>query len=499
VRLRWSSVASAVVLSLALGVRIAGAATIAVNTAGDAAPPVSGDGGCTLREAIDNSNADADSTGGDCAAGAGADVIAFAVGVGHVTIRPVAALPAITGGVTIDGASQPGYMGSPIVELDGSLAGPSDGLRLQATSPSTIRALVVNSFQDTGIYVILATADVVEDCYVGTDVSGTVAKPNGVGVLSNNTWVRRNLISGNAVYGAEVVDFNHYTENRVGTDVTGSVALPNGIGFFVTGVGNRIGDPSPGYGNVISGNSGDGVAIGSSADANVIQSNAIGVDHTGALPLPNGGRGILLFEHANRHLIGGLAAGEANAIAYNGGDGVEVQAPAAENDITANSIHDNGGLGIRLTREPGSPNLPPGNHGQPAPTLTAAASGGGTTTVAGTLASAPSTSYRIDFYSSPRCDPSRFGEGERYLGSQTVLTNAAGTAAFTAAFATDLPSLSAYTATSTDIQVPLARGDTSEFSNCFGGPIDIPIDERALLALILLLAIVGFARLRSPG
>jgi hypothetical protein len=426
----------------------------------------------------------------------GADTIAFAVGIGHATIRPVAALPAITDGVTVDGTTQPGYMGSPIVELDGSLAGPSHGLTLQATSPSTIRALVVNSFQDTGIYVILAAADVVEDCYVGTDISGSVAKPNRVGVLSNDTMVLRNLISGNTSLGANAVDFNRYWANRIGTDVTGGVALPNGIGLLVSGVGNRIGDHTPGFGNLISGNWGNGVEIGPAADANIVQGNSIGARANGSQPLSNGGRGVFLFGHAGRHLIGGLAAGEGNAIAYNGGDGVEVQAPAAENDIAGNSIHDNGGLGIHLTPDPAAPNLPPGNGGQPAPTLTAAGSAGGTTTVAGTLASAPSASYRIDFYSSARCDPSRFGEGERYLGSTTVSTNAAGTATFMAAFAVDLPPHAAYTATSTD-QTPLPRGGTSEFSNCLGGPIlDIPIDRRALLALILLLAAAGLARLR---
>ena len=478
------------VLSLALGARIAGAVTITVNSAADAVPPVSVDGSCTLREAIANSNADADTSGGDCAAGAGADVIAFAIGMGHATIRPVAVLPTIFDGVTVDGTTQPGYAGSPIVELDGSLAGPSHGLTLQGTSPSTIRALVVNSFQDTGIFVILAVGDVVEDCYVGTDVSGTVAKPNRVGVLSNNAQVRRNLISGNTDLGANAVDFNGYRGNRIGTDVTGSVAVPNGIGLLVSGSGNRI------EGNVISGNTDEGVEIGPFANVNLVQGNSIGVDGSGALPLSNGGHGVFLSGDARIHFIGGLGAGEGNTIAHNGGDGVAVQAPASESYIVANSIHDNGGLGIHLTPDPAAPNLPPGNGGQPAPTLTAAGSAGGTTTIAGTLASAPSASYRIDFYSSARCDPSRFGEGERYLGSTTVSTNAAGTATFMAAFAVDLPPHAAYTATSTN-QTPFPRGGTSEFSNCLGGPIlDIPIDRRALLALTLLLAAAGLARLR---
>ncbi|MEZ4735548.1 MAG: CSLREA domain-containing protein [Caldilineaceae bacterium] len=52
------------------------AAGITVDSTADT---VAGDGTCTLREAINNANADADTTGGDCAAGAGDDTITFGV------------------------------------------------------------------------------------------------------------------------------------------------------------------------------------------------------------------------------------------------------------------------------------------------------------------------------------------------------------------------------------------------------------------------------------
>ncbi|MEZ4678416.1 MAG: CSLREA domain-containing protein [Caldilineaceae bacterium] len=48
-------------------------------TVDSVADTVATDGACTLREAIDNANADADTTGGDCAAGAGDDTITFGV------------------------------------------------------------------------------------------------------------------------------------------------------------------------------------------------------------------------------------------------------------------------------------------------------------------------------------------------------------------------------------------------------------------------------------
>lgn len=51
------------------------AAGLVVNSKADTATP--GDGACTLREAIANANADADTTEGDCAAGSGTDIITF--------------------------------------------------------------------------------------------------------------------------------------------------------------------------------------------------------------------------------------------------------------------------------------------------------------------------------------------------------------------------------------------------------------------------------------
>ncbi len=52
----------------------------------------------------------------------------------------------------------------------------------------------------------------------------------------------------------------------------------------------------------------------------------------------------------------------------------------------------------------------------------------GTTALSGTfdiqLNSRPSTSYALDFFRDTAPDPSGFGEGEFYLGSRTVTTDA---------------------------------------------------------------------------
>src|SRR5262249_49018650 len=67
----------------------------------------------TLRWAINKANASA-----------GPDTIVFNLpGGGVQTIYPLAPLPAINEAVTIDGASQPGFSGSPVVAVSGAQAG----------------------------------------------------------------------------------------------------------------------------------------------------------------------------------------------------------------------------------------------------------------------------------------------------------------------------------------------------------------------------------------
>ena len=79
----------------------------AVTTTADSGPG-------SLRQAILDSDA---ATGGT-------NTIDFAIpGQGVQTIAPLSPLPAITNPVLIDGFSQPGYAGTPLIELSGSQAG----------------------------------------------------------------------------------------------------------------------------------------------------------------------------------------------------------------------------------------------------------------------------------------------------------------------------------------------------------------------------------------
>ena len=191
-----------------------------------------------------------------------------------------------------------------------------------------------------------ATGNVVAGNFLGTDATGSVALGNGSnGVLvistSGNTIGgsspgARNVISGNGGDGIlfaitntdEFSNRNLVASNYIGTDVGGTIALGNGgdgIRLGVNVLGNTIGGSSPGAGNLISGNSGDGVQIraefGSlvgSATGNLVSGNLIGTDSGGNAPLPNLGEGISLRQGSTANTIGGPAGSGGNVISANG-------------------------------------------------------------------------------------------------------------------------------------------------------------------------------------
>src|SRR5262249_18463253 len=77
----------------------------------------------------------------------GVATITFAIpGSGVHTIGPRSKLPTITGSVLIDGFSQRGYDGTPLIELSGQSAGFADGLTLTG-SGTTVRGLAIDGFR----------------------------------------------------------------------------------------------------------------------------------------------------------------------------------------------------------------------------------------------------------------------------------------------------------------------------------------------------------------
>jgi hypothetical protein len=361
----------------------------------------------SLRQAILNANANP-----------GVDVITFDIQAsGPLSIKPLSALPTISDPVTIDGSTQPGFNGAPLIELDGSQAGAGvDGLTLAAGS-STIRSLAIIRFARDGLHLEGDGSDDIEGNVIGTDAAGMP-------------------VLGNDGFGIEI-------------DNSGS---------------NSIGSSQNNGGNVIAGNHLGGVFIhGQNATNNSLRHNSIGALANGVTSLGNGGPGVLLDGGASANRLGTGAAADANIIAFNAGAGVSVL-QANQTDIEVNSIFANGGLGIDLggdgvTANDDGDGDSGSNDLQNFPNLTHVASYGGRVYISGTLSSTPGSSFLLSFYGSAAADPSGFGEGQSFLGSNSVTTDATGQTTFSFSFATAVAPGSFLSATATS-----QAHATSEFS-----------------------------------
>ena len=316
--------------------------TLAVTTTADTVDGA--DGVTSLREAIHVANAQ---FGG---------VITFDLpGAGPYTITPTAALPAVQFPTLIDGTSQRGFAGTPLIELKGTTAGVgTNGLTLTGGN-STVQGLIINRFGGAGIAVQTA----------------------------GNNVIRGNIIGSNAA---------------------GDAGLGNQRGVVIEAAANTVGGTVAGAGNVIAFNAAEGVLV-RSGTGNAVRGNSV---------------------HSNL------------------GIGINLQANASDNAVTAN--------------DPGDGDSGPNNL-QNFPVLTAVTVAGATTTIDGKLDSLPNTTFTLDFYRSPSADASGYGEGEVYLGSASVTTAGSGSGNFRMSLPNALPTDQFVTVTATD-----STGNTSEFS-----------------------------------
>ena len=328
---------------------------------------------------------------------------------------------------------------------------------------------------------IVGSGNKMQGNYVGTDITGTLPLGNGgVGVTAGDNVViggtdpaARNIISANGmefgqanvVIGFNINDINVTVQgNYIGTDVTGTRALGTTvIGIQISRAPNLIGGTAAGAGNVISGN-GIGILITEAPpQGNTIQGNRIGTNAQGTAPVPNKLSGITILQSSN-NIIGGTQNGAANTIAYNNGPGISIQAGSTGNAVRGNSIFSNTELGIDLTPVGVTPNdLNDADTGPNAlqnfPVLTSVTTGGGNTTIQGSLNSTPNATFQIDFYSSAALDPSGNGEGALFFNTTSVNTDNNGNATINVTFPMSLPAGRVITATATS-----ATGNTSEFS-----------------------------------
>lgn len=347
----------AVLACMLIGSPAAMAIELTVNSTGDDVDAAPGNescatagGECTLRAAVEEGNAVAESTRIDfdeeVFEGEAADTILLGSSL------PAIAVPAFLNGRSCETEAK---VTGPCVGLDG----PGGGTALLVGFEEVeISGLSVTGAQ-TGIELEGAPRSKVQGSWVGVALDGTL-DGNGTGVLvgpgSNRGLIggegpgTGNVIAGNANDGLDVHGGNNVRVfgNLFGVEPDGVTSAVNGgddievvsTGSEVTGtaIGTRVGSAAVGSPlcdggcNVISGAGASGIDLAGDGGSEVaaastsIAGNYIGLDAGGAVAVPNAGAGIDVGEAAHT-VIGGPAAGEANRI--NGGSAAVLAGPAA--------------------------------------------------------------------------------------------------------------------------------------------------------------------------
>ena len=279
---------------------------------------------------------------------------------GVFTIRPTDRLPAPGTGATIDATTQTTFTGDtnasgPEVVLSGALQTDAStfglGLRL-SQSGVTVKGLVINGFNTRGVLITGAgaTGNTVTGCYIGTNAAGTAAVANtfeGIRIESGATGNRvggstaaaRNVISGNAAQGISIRDAgtngNFIEGNWIGLNAAGTGALPNAFAGVEISSGpqsNRVGGTVAGTGNVLSGNTSQGLAI-NGANSNLVLGNFVGTNAAGTGAVANGFSGIQLFGGAQSNTIGGTTAAARNILSGNTNQGVTISGAGTSGNV----------------------------------------------------------------------------------------------------------------------------------------------------------------------
>lgn len=342
---------------------VSGPNTFLVNSLGDSGGTISPNEG-TFRQAINNAN------GGQCA---NPCVIVFddTLFASDATITVTSGeLPAITASnVTIDGYSvattTPNSNGitqpnNSDINVNLSAFGVARGLTISGANVK-VRGLAMRGGFTTAAIEVNSTGAVIAGNYIGLNAAGgTAGTANTRGILVSSAG------SGTTIGGSAAADFNVISSNTnagiqmdgstttvlgnfIGTLKDGATAAGNGTGVLdnasISVSNNVIGTAT--VGNLISGNTGNGVVLQSlgPAPGTVVTNNTIGAALGGG-PLPNGTNGVVVTS-AGPHTI------NSNSIGNHSAAGVEVlNQPGTL--ILQNSIFNNS-IGIDLDWSSGTP------------------------------------------------------------------------------------------------------------------------------------------------
>jgi hypothetical protein len=162
-----------------------------------------------------------------------------------------------------------------------------------------------------GLY-IQTNNNTIENCVIGSDWNDTGGRGNNIGVrisgssnvIGGTSATVRNTISGNTGYGIHLTGSNNIVQgNYIGTNRAGTAALPNSSGVYISGSTNYVGGLGVGEGNVLSGNTNQGIQLEGTTQR--IRGNYIGINAAGDTVLNNGNNAAIYFSNANYSLVQG--------------------------------------------------------------------------------------------------------------------------------------------------------------------------------------------------
>lgn len=236
----------------------------------------------------------------------------------------------------IDGTTQPGYSGTPLIVLDGKASGPTDGITVSGTDSTkvAVRGLAIINFQRAGINLASGTEHEIASNFIGLDPQTSLPAPNlkgGIRVTAGKghligTPGSGNVIASNGAFGVflDAGNLNGVTVqgNWIGTNPEKSVLGNNGPGLRINGggIGVRVGGSDPGAANVFAHNVGPHIVVDNYAvrlEAS-FQGNSFAADRPGAKAV------VANLATAGTLQLGGSGAGAGNTFAGPFGPAVEI-------------------------------------------------------------------------------------------------------------------------------------------------------------------------------
>jgi hypothetical protein len=253
-----------------------------------------GTGAGSLTQAVSDANANA-----------GADIIQFNIpGSGPFVISGLPDL-SLTDTLTIDGTSQPGYSGAPLIEIRGD----TDGEQIDVSASGCVISGLSFTEQFKAI-VTLAPNATIRDCYFGLEPDGVTSMECYIGVEVESSY---GVVGPNNVFVATTdrpldidngAHHNSVIGNTFGLDASGNNSLVVPTGILISGSDNTIGGDDAASRNVI--NYRDyGIRI--FGDRNIIKGNWIGFDKPGihTFGFPNIG---IYLQSGSNNVIGAPGA-----------------------------------------------------------------------------------------------------------------------------------------------------------------------------------------------